>query len=76
MGINQAAFIKAVREYRDRTGNTLEDVAGALGISVHSLRSYVYAVGRLPSLNVATRAAELFGCSITKLIDDPNPPKR
>jgi transcriptional regulator with XRE-family HTH domain len=62
------AYVKA---YQKSTGKSQRDVAEALDVARSSLRFWMYQQKRKPSLDILTRAAKLFNCSVTEFVDDP-----
>lgn len=64
------AFREAVRQYQERTGKTQAQVAEDLGTTYGTLRFWLSGT-RPPKKENLTKAAEVFGCSITRFWDDP-----
>lgn len=59
--LDEKALIALVREIIDRSGMTVPQVAGKLGINPHSLWQYYYGYRRNPSLQWMIRLAGICG---------------
>lgn len=65
------AFDRYYREYRERTGATIEQVAASLGRAVGTLNSYRRKRGAItPEPEVLVKAAQLFGCDVHEFMPD------
>jgi hypothetical protein len=68
----RAFFVQCVDDYCAKHGITREEMAALLGYKKSSLDSLLYQTG-ISKIGYpgALRAAEFFGCSVTKFLDDP-----
>ena len=65
-------FKREIEAYRDKTGMHYDELAGLLNVTPDTLKSYVYRKSApRPGIAFLLRASEIFGISITELIDDP-----
>ena len=67
--LGRVIFLRKMKEYQRRSRMTQEAVATDLGVSLSHLRNVLYRPESQFSLEVLTRAATLFGCSLSALVD-------
>lgn len=67
----RTAFRKRLKEYGKAQSLTQAEVATQLGLTLSTLRMYLYDTTRRPTQRTLEKASQLFGCSVTEWIDDP-----
>jgi DNA-binding transcriptional regulator YiaG len=62
-------FIEETKNFRERTGTSQTEVAKMLGVTLATIRNWLYG-SKIPGFHSIQRAARLYGISVLKLLDE------